>query len=239
MDNRLKQIADNFDKMKIGADDKFMFNCTMCGKCCKDRDDILLTPKDLFYMSRELGIRINEFINKYCDVYVGSSSKLPLVRLQPQGGMRICPMLKNNKCSVHNVKPVVCAMFPIGRALRLDKDNIAEKELTTADINFIFQNPGCGNKSMIHTVREWLGQFGIPIEDEYFIKWQGTIVKLSGFLNNIQNNKDKAMLNKIYDIVFAGLYMIYDIEKDFYTQFIRNTEALNRWFTMRVFGGKK
>ena len=47
MDNRLKEIADNLDKMKIGLDDTFKFNCTMCGKCCKNREDILLTPRDL------------------------------------------------------------------------------------------------------------------------------------------------------------------------------------------------
>lgn len=36
MDNRLKEIVDNFDQMKIGLDEPFKFHCTMCGKCCID-----------------------------------------------------------------------------------------------------------------------------------------------------------------------------------------------------------
>lgn len=47
MDNRLKEIVDNFDSLKIGADEPFRFHCTMCGKCCINREDILLTPRDI------------------------------------------------------------------------------------------------------------------------------------------------------------------------------------------------
>lgn len=31
MDTRLKEIVDNFEKMKIGVDEPFKFHCTMCG----------------------------------------------------------------------------------------------------------------------------------------------------------------------------------------------------------------
>ena len=34
MDERLKNIVDNFEAMKIGVDEPFPFHCTMCGKCC-------------------------------------------------------------------------------------------------------------------------------------------------------------------------------------------------------------
>ena len=49
MDNRLKEIVDNFDSLKIGVDEPFRFHCTMCGKCCINREDILLTPRDMHY----------------------------------------------------------------------------------------------------------------------------------------------------------------------------------------------
>lgn len=48
MDKRLKEIVDNFDSMKIGVDEPFRFHCTMCGKCCINREDILLTPRDIY-----------------------------------------------------------------------------------------------------------------------------------------------------------------------------------------------
>ena len=33
MDHRLKDIAENLDRMTIGVDEPFKFNCDMCGKC--------------------------------------------------------------------------------------------------------------------------------------------------------------------------------------------------------------
>ena len=56
MDPRLKSIVDNFDSMKIGLDDSFQFHCTKCGKCCIDREDILLTPRDLFNAAAALNM---------------------------------------------------------------------------------------------------------------------------------------------------------------------------------------
>ena len=41
MRNKLKYIAENLDSLKIGLDETFKFNCTMCGKCCIERDDIM------------------------------------------------------------------------------------------------------------------------------------------------------------------------------------------------------
>ncbi len=56
MDERLKNIVDNFEAMKIGMDEPFPFHCTMCGKCCINREDILLTPRDIYNMAKEFGI---------------------------------------------------------------------------------------------------------------------------------------------------------------------------------------
>lgn len=58
MDNRLKEIVDNFDSLKIGLDEPFRFHCTMCGKCCINREDILLTPRDMYSMVKHHSIRI-------------------------------------------------------------------------------------------------------------------------------------------------------------------------------------
>lgn len=60
MDNRLKEIVDNFDSLKIGVDEPFRFHCTMCGKCCINREDILLTPRDIYCMAKELQISPEE-----------------------------------------------------------------------------------------------------------------------------------------------------------------------------------
>ena len=226
MDERLKHIVDNFETMKIGLDDKFKFNCTMCGKCCINRDDILLTPRDVFKMANALDLQISDFLKQYCEVYVGHSSKIPIVRLLPVGPTKRCPLLKGTRCAVHQVKPVVCAMFPIGRCLQLDDDAKRGGEFSVSDIQYIFTNPGCGDKRKEHTVRDWLKDFNISDEDEYFIKWHQTIAVLSRFIHENESKLDEHYLNGLENLIFLALYLSYDFEKDFFPQFIQNADTL-------------
>ena len=120
MDERLKNIMDNYDDLHIGVDETFKFHCTMCGKCCIKREDILLSPRDLYRVSRELQLAPSDFVNQYGETYIGSDSRIPIVRLRPRGSIKRCPLLKDRKCSVHKVKPTVCAMFPIGRLVKAE-----------------------------------------------------------------------------------------------------------------------
>ena len=228
MNERLKEIVDNFDRMKIGLDDTFKFHCTMCGKCCINRDDILLNPKDLFNISKELGLKPIETINQYCDTYIGSDSRFPIVRLQPKGSIQRCPLLKDRKCSVHKVKPTVCAMFPIGRVLSFDPKKKSAVDVTPGEVSYIFVNPGCGDVAETHTVREWLSDFDIPSEDAYFVKWQSHLTDLSRFLIWVEkksNPKDN-FIETIWNVIFTVAYCNYDTAKEFTPQFDTNMEAL-------------
>lgn len=166
MDSRLQEIAENLDKMKIGVDEPFRFHCDQCGKCCINREDILLNPRDVYNMAKELGQEPKDVFALYCEYYIGSDSRFPLVRIKPRGSIKRCPLMKDRKCSIHKAKPTVCALFPIGRCISFEQK---KEKLTTEDITYIFTNPGCGDTSESHTVREWLGEFGIPIEDIYFL----------------------------------------------------------------------
>ena len=102
---------------ETGLDEEFKFNCTMCGKCCINREDILLNPKDMFNLAKELNMEPKQVLEAYCETYIGSDSRFPIVRLKPKGSIKRCPLLKDRKCSVHKAKPTVCAMFPIGRCV--------------------------------------------------------------------------------------------------------------------------
>ena len=167
MDKRLKEIVDNFDSLKIGADEPFRFHCTMCGKCCINREDILLTPRDIYCMAKELQISPEELFKRYCETYIGHDSCIPIVRLKSRGSIKRCPLLKDRKCSVHKAKPGVCAMFPIGRCVTVDQKAAKTVNAKIGEIQYVFINPGCGDNAETHTVREWLSEFGIPVEDEF------------------------------------------------------------------------
>ena len=226
MDKRLQQIAENFENMKIGADDKFRFSCKQCGKCCTEREDILLSAFDLFRASKKLGLTPNEFVNEYCDTYVGDTSKMVIVRLMPRGSIRRCPLLKDRKCSIHDAKPMVCAMFPIGRAFKLDPSKPGAEQISTKNIQFIFNGAHCGNAEE-HTVREWFDSFGIPIEDDFFVEWQKAISEIGEITQYAEKKaKNPDILDVIYTIIYGLMYAEYDTTRDFMPQFMRNKEQL-------------
>ncbi len=226
MDNRLKEIAENLDKMKIDLDGTFRFHCTMCGKCCIHREDILLTPRDIYRMSKELAITPKELFEQYCETYIGGDSRMPIVRLMPRGSVRRCPLLKDRKCMVHHSKPAVCAMFPIGRCLILDPKNESPEDLTTGRIEYIFSNPGCGDNSETHTVREWLHDFNISEEDEFFLKWQQAIFEFGAVFRKTEKETSDHIMNLMWTATFVGLYLHYDMEQEFMPQFEENVQEL-------------
>ena len=226
MDERLKQIAENFDNMKLDIDDTFSFSCNQCGKCCINREDILLSPFDLFRMSKKLSMTPNEFVAQYGEAYIGDSSQMVIVRLRLRGSIKRCPLLKGRKCSVHDAKPVFCAMYPIGRALRMDPKNPNADKMTTDNIEYIFNGAHCGNAET-HTVCEWFTSFGIPIKDEFFVEWQKTITELHDIIVIAEKNFEmETTVNTIWSVIYAAMYMKYDINKDFMPQFLENREEL-------------
>lgn len=224
MDERLKEIADNLDKLRIGVDEPFRFHCTMCGKCCYHREDILLNPKDVYNVSKELGLPPQEMIEQYCETYIGGDSRMPIVRLKPRGSVQRCPLLKNHKCSVHKAKPAVCAMFPIGRCLKMDE--MGKKDITTDDILYIFQDPGCGDTAETHTVREWLGSFGMSVEDGFFVEWQKVVMELCTLFRKVEKMLSPDTMMMVWQSAYVGLYLHYDMVVDFMPQFRENAKKV-------------
>ena len=225
MNARMKYILNEFEKNQLGPDEPFKFHCTMCGKCCIKREDILLNPRDMYNLAKELGMTPHEVMNTYCETYIGGDSRLPVVRLKPRGEIRRCPLLKDRKCSVHNSKPTVCALFPIGRGIAGEKGNI--HSLTVKDIRYFFSEPGCGDDSETHTVREWLGEFGLSPEDEFFIKWQKCLFELSMCFCRLEK-KLGADMGPIWSLTGSILYLMYDMEKPFEPQFSAHLGELHK-----------
>lgn len=225
MDNNLQYIAEHFDSMTIGVDEPFKFHCDMCGKCCINREDILLNAKDIYNMAKELQMEPVDMFKEYCETYIGESSRIPIVRIKPRGSIKRCPLMKEHKCSVHKAKPTVCAMFPIGRCIKMDASN-QNDEINTGDIRYIFTDPGCGDNSETHTVREWLGEFGIPLEDEFFLAWNRMISELGAIFHKGEKVLSEEGMMAAWNLTFVKIYLDYDMTKEFLPQFKENAEEV-------------
>lgn len=227
MDQRLQYIAEHYDDMCIGTEERFRFHCTQCGKCCINREDILLNAKDLYNISKELGLSPADTVAQYGEVYVGQTSRIPIVRLKPRGSIKRCPLLKDRKCSVHKAKPTVCALFPLGRGIKLEAEKAAGPDaIERAGIQYIINPITCGDTSEEHTVREWVESFGLPVCDEDFLTWQKVLFKVRQQLVELEKMLPDQSMELIWSIAYQAMYLDYDIQKDFREQFQNNTDKL-------------
>ena len=220
------ELFRDLESMTIGLDDTFKFHCDQCGKCCTNREDIILSPMDIFKMVKELKMTPVEFYHEYCVFNIGEHTRMPIVRLASEGKDTHCVLLKNHRCSVHKVKPAVCAMFPLGRYMSFEKDDYNAESIDTSKVKYLLQPPECGDESETHTVREWLSGFDIKLEDEAFVQWQKAISRFSSKFKELEKKQDMLTMMEIWFVVRVSLYLQYDTSKDFLPQFNYNVENL-------------
>ena len=199
----------------LNADDKFLFRCKQCGGCCRDRNDILLSPFDIYRMAKQIDKLPEDVIYDYGHVYIGQTSKIPLVSLKMRADNNECPFLKNGRCKIHKGKPAACALFPLGRfAARKDENNVR--------ISYILQPVDCGARDEEHTVREWMRGFDLEESEQYFFEWQDKAMKLSERMNKIMDDIPPRVQEMMINQIIHFVYACYDVEKPIMPQFERN-----------------
>lgn len=200
----VKRLIDN----PMKPTDTFKFSCKACGNCCRNRKEpILLTGYDVFRIAKGLKIETIEVVTKYTIGYVGGTSNLPVLTLKErQDGS--CSLLRNGKCMVHANKPLVCAIYPLGRYYLP-----AEKRF-----GYFQQNICCGTDE-VHTLEEWLDKFNIHEWDEASSLWATIITKLAEQTMKIKESK---AIEKMANILAIALYYDYDTNKPYTEQLARN-----------------
>ncbi len=192
------RIPNNREPMFLRAEDSFNFNCKQCGKCCRNREDVLLSGPDIYRASKHLGMTAETFVQTYCEIYIGDSSRIPVCRLKPQGEDRHCPLLKDNKCAIHEAKPAVCALFPLARIW--DRDGNAKY--------FVNSTSGHDTKDR-HKVADWLTYGGLPVNDEAGRAWNELIIYAVKFVHDNEQQLRGQVAREIYAFMTYMMYCCY------------------------------
>lgn len=82
-----------------------IFKCKKCGKCCANVKELIIINKDLK--------RIKNFLNR--DDFYYKIKGRNYIKLKGKKG---CIFLKENKCSIYPVRPLVCRSFPLQQDLK-------------------------------------------------------------------------------------------------------------------------
>lgn len=78
-------------------------DCMTCANCCKTMTPTY-SPKDITRISRHFGMTTKEFKDKWLEKEEETGDWMN--KKQP------CQFLKNNKCSIYEIRPKDCAEFP-------------------------------------------------------------------------------------------------------------------------------
>lgn len=137
----------------LAPEDSFRFECGMCGACCRDDRYIVLTPQDIFMLSRHLGVNSGEFLESHCHVQRDAGlNGVPLAAMRTPGG--VCVFHENNLCAAHTARPACCRNYPVGT--RLEPGGGMVHELMRAA-------PGCTGfgRGPEKTVARWWRESGM------------------------------------------------------------------------------
>ena len=101
--------------------------------------------------------------------------------------------------------------------------NNGNGSILESEVNYIFQRPTCGDNSEVQTVREWLSEFGLVENEEFFKIWMQLVVDYGKAFRSVEAKRpDDGTVDILASFVFRAIYLDYNIKKPFMSQFLRN-----------------
>ena len=215
------------ERRLLDLDSEFRFKCRRCGKCCRNQREVMFTARDLYHIACKLEITTQTVINRYARVYIGPNSRIPVVNMVPNGRGGSCPMLdREGRCTVHDCKPTVCALYPLGRVLLNAISNEPLESDADLRVRYILQEHTCGSAKRVHTVRSWLEKSGIMDEDQFFLDWNRITLLVGEPARGLEAGQDREAVRRLWRQAYRLLYIDYDTAETFSPQFERNSQKL-------------
>jgi Fe-S-cluster containining protein len=198
-------------------------------------------------MTKRLGMKSEEFLDKYTLLPIHKDMKIPIVLLRMKDDEhKTCPFLTEGGCGIYEDRPWPCRMYPLGLAAQKDTPDGWRGDR----FYFLLKEDLCKghNEPKQWTVRQWLDDQGI---DEYD-PWGEAFKELTlhEYFEDVGTLSPEKMhmlytacydLDKFREFVFnSTLLQRFDVDEDFIQEMRYSDEALLRfaflWLRFSLFG---
>lgn len=162
---RYEDIQDISDGRKYTEDDKALLGtngCKGCSHCCESDmgRSIVLTPYDVYELCRGTGQSFDQLlVGFYIELSMIDGIVLPHLKMD-EG----CKFLQDGRCSVHQYRPGICRLFPLGRLYE------------NGSFSYFLQKDECKVTSRTPVViKDWLGIESLEENTKFINKWHNFI----------------------------------------------------------------
>ena len=210
-----EKTLSNWPRIKTG--EPFDFVCAGCGDCCRGRRDLVLSGYDLYRLARRLKLPPRLAADAFCREYLAQESCLPTLLLRPNPRTGHCPFFESDACTVHEARPLACALYPLGQ----------EIDPATGRMEYYCQTPLCGAKipESAETLQNYLDRSGVTERAGIDARWAVVCTQISQKLLDA-GGWENPRVKPAARCAAKALYYDYTIRDEFYPQFNANTAAL-------------
>nr|WP_297864246.1 YkgJ family cysteine cluster protein [uncultured Acetatifactor sp.] len=199
-DGRLYKIND-----MVKADSR---GCRGCSKCCTGMgNSVTLDPYDVYRLQKGLGKGIPQMLaEELVELNVTEGVILPSLKMAGQEE-RCVFLSQEGRCSIHEFRPGVCRLFPLGRVYD-----------ESGDFQYFLQTGECEEKSRSKVkVSRWIDTPEQGKNHAFICRWHGLVKGLEGTIGRAEDMEQAKELNiRMLQTFFMKPY---EAESDFYGQF--------------------
>lgn len=225
---------ENDNSHPLELDDTFTY-CSEHDSSCSN-SIIMLTPYDVYRISKRLNMEVGDFMGRYCIFAIDEKMHIPRLHINFPVGVEQCPFFDGH-CSLEDEKPSVCALHPLKGTF-----------FKVGSVNHHFYNypnscysPCECKKSHKTTVREWIKSSGFSDHESIYSAMLALEMKMSNYIKEmavrtgtrVDDPAIRFKFKHLFQLYYSILYFDYDTEKDFHTQFEKNIEFFNKNFVLQ------
>lgn len=184
-------------------------SCNGCkGKstCCHGMGtSIILDPYDIYRLTTNLNKTFEELLADKVELNMVDGAILP--NLKMVGETEACAFLMDNgKCSIHEQRPGICRIFPLGRVYENN------------DFKYFLQVNECQNSSKtLSKISNWIDTPEPEKNKQFLIDWHYLLNDVECIVRSTQ---DEQLIKQLMMYILNQFYVkSYDKEASFYSQF--------------------
>ncbi len=161
--------------------------CEGCSACCHDVGDlVILTPFDVHQMMLSMNVSFELLLKEHIELVEHKKIFLPHLRMQ--GASKRCSFLDaKNRCKIHEHRPNICRLFPLGRVYEGD------------DFKYFLQVNSCKKKVLEKIkVKDWIGIADYKENKQFLLVWHDLLKALTFRMKFIYNKEECESLNHYF-----------------------------------------